>query len=675
MRIATAADEGAVNANIWDYCDPIVSDVRDTRVRECDVPAFATLFIGNGVGVIASANAAAELDKTWSALYWQLYLDDQLIDLPAFGSVDVWDGTFRLWNVVIEQPSLGTHTLRYVAATSPDFLDPGEASWAFTVKELAEFPELSVQLPPQPTPLPEPSQEPSLGSGDLPWWNDHVFYEVFVRSFKDSDGDGTGDLQGLISQLDYLNDGNPETDDDLGVTGLWLMPVAQSPSYHGYDVTDYKTIEADYGSNEDFRQLMAEAHERGMVVIVDLVMNHTSSEHPWFLESQTAGSEYETWYIWDDSPIPFPSPWGSQVWHPRGDSFYYGLFWEGMPDLNYRNGDVTLAMRDIIQFWLEEMDVDGFRLDAVRHLVENGAVQQNTPETHAWLEDFYRYVHTISPQALTVGEVWDTSAAVVPYIGDELDICFEFDLATAILEAVKRGENNNLMEVQQRVLGAYPRGQYASFLTNHDQNRVINQLLKNIDQAKIAATLLLTNPGVPFIYYGEEIGMRGVKPDERIRTPMQWDGSANAGFTTGTPWEALNNDTSTVNVAALEEDPDSLFNHYRSLVHLREDYEALRSGEMALVESSTTQVYAFLRYTEGEAVLVLVNLSSAAIGDYKLSLAESPLSGSLQASLSLGEGEVTVPSLNASGGFDAYQPLPELAPYGSYVIRLVASGE
>jgi glycosidase len=346
-----------------------------------------------------------------------------------------------------------------------------------------------------------------------------------------------------------------------------------------------------------------------------------------------------------------------------------------MPDLNYRNGDATLAMRDVIQFWLEEMGVDGFRLDAVRHLIENGAIQQNTPETHAWLQDFYRYVHNLSPEALTVGEVWDTSAAVAPYIGDELDICFEFDLAQAVLAAAKSGDAQKLVEVQQRVLDTYPRGQYASFLTNHDQNRVINQLLKNVDEAKIAATLLLTNPGVPFIYYGEEIGMRGVKPDERIRTPMQWDSSANAGFTSGTPWEALNNDTSMVNVAVLEKDPHSLFNHYRSLLHLRAEYAALRTGEMALVKSSTTQVYAFLRYEAGEAVLVLVNLSSAPVSGYNLSLAKGPLSGNPQAKLLYDEGQATAPSLNASGGFDSYQPLPELTPYGSYLIRLGAGDE
>ena len=176
-----------------------------------------------------------------------------------------------------------------------------------------------------------------------------------------------------------------------------------------------------------------------------------------------------------------------------------------MPDLNYNNGEVTLAMREIIQYWLQEMGVDGFRLDAVRHLIENGPVQQNTAATHAWLQDFYRYVHALSSDALTVGEVWDTTAAVVEYVGDEVDIAFEFDLAGAILNAVKNGNNQELLAVQERILESYGQGQYATFLTNHDQNRVINQLQKNRERARVAATLLLTNPGVPFIYYGEEI--------------------------------------------------------------------------------------------------------------------------------------------------------------------------
>ena len=653
-------------ALLWNYCEPGLGDEHgNPAFKHCDVPQFPYLFIGSGIGGLSGD----EMEKAWDSIRWELYIDNIAVNLGAFGPIDFHEAGFRLWNIGIKMPSIGKHILRY--AIFPADTDRSyETTWEITIKDLTEFPELSVILPGQPTPMPEPERSVKLGSGELPWWNDHVFYEVFVRSFKDSDGDGIGDLQGLISMLDYLNDGDPQTNTDLGVTGLWLMPVAQSPSYHGYDVTDYLTIEEDYGTNEDFKRLMVEAHRRGMVVIVDLVMNHTSNEHPWFIESQNPSSPYRTWYIWDDSPLLYTSPWGSQVWHPLGDSSYYGLFWSGMPDLNYNNGEVTLAMREIIQYWLQEIGVDGFRLDAVRHLIENGPVQQNTPATHAWLEDFYRYVHTLSPDALTVGEVWDTTDAVVEYVGDEVDIAFEFDLAQAILNAIKQGDNQELIAVQDRILESYGQGQYAAFLTNHDQNRVINQLQRNRERARIAATLLLTNPGVPFIYYGEEIGMRGIKPDEDIRRPMQWDASPAAGFTSGTPWRELNNDIATVNVQDEAADPGSLFNHYRQLVHLRMNYPALRVGDLWLVESSSTQVYAFVRSYRSEAVLVVVNLGKEPVNNYVLSLDKGPLDDVNVAELLLGEGEASIPLVNTSGGFEPYQPLPELAAYESVLIRL-----
>ncbi|MBN1965655.1 MAG: alpha-amylase, partial [Anaerolineae bacterium] len=190
--------------------------------------------------------------------------------------------------------------------------------------------------------LPDLASEPGFGAPEvaeaLPWWNDRVFYEVFVRSFYDSDGDGIGDLRGLIERLDYLNDGDPATTDDLGITGIWLMPIAQSPSYHGYDVTDYYTIEEDYGTNADFLELMGAAHARGIVVIVDLVMNHTSSEHPWFVASAAGDPAYTDWYLWRDDNPGYVSPWGSPTWHLADNGrYYFGLFWSGMPDLNYMN--------------------------------------------------------------------------------------------------------------------------------------------------------------------------------------------------------------------------------------------------------------------------------------------------------------------------------------------------
>ncbi len=523
---------------------------------------------------------------------------------------------------------------------------------------------------PPPAPLPLPSESGGAGTAGMPWWNDRVFYEVFVRSFQDSDGDGIGDLQGLISRLDYLNDGNPATTTDLGVSGLWLMPINESPSYHGYDVVDYEAIESDYGTVEDLRQLLDEAHKRGMVVIVDMVMNHSSSQHPWFQASIDQDPQYADWYLWEDEP-PFRSgPWGQSVWHPEGDRYYYGLFWEEMPDLNFTNPEVTEAIYDVIRFWLSDVKVDGFRLDAIKHLIEEGAVQENTPSTHAWLEEFHKYYKSVAPAALTVGEAWTATDEAAKYVGDEADIIFEFDLAQGMIDAARssaRGPAAIAQAITQRFL---PAGQYGAFLANHDQNRVMTQLSGDAGAAKVAATMLLTNPGVPFLYYGEEVGMTGQKPDERIRTPMHWTGAEHAGFTTGQPWQSLASGFETANVENQTDDPDSLLSHYRALIHLRAQHPALRVGELIPVKSEPSSVYAYLRHTEDETLLVLINLSEDPISGYRLNLAQGPLTGQPQPALLFGEGEVTSPALNASGGFDAYVPLPELPPHSSFVIRL-----
>ena len=238
-----------------------------------------------------------------------------------------------------------------------------------------------------------PSERPSPSAGacggataaDLPWWNDRVFYEVFVRSFKDSDGDGIGDLKGLISKLDYLNDGDESTTDDLGVTGLWLMPVTESPSYHGYDVTDYEAIEHDYGSIADFKQLMTEAHKRGIAVIVDMVFNHTSRDHPWFQDAMIPGSAHDAWYEWSDTQPPYTKPGGGQVWWRRGQPLLLRLLRLRMPDLNFRDPEVTTAIDDISRSWIEDMGVDGFRMDAIKHFFEQDAAMEELPETHEWL--------------------------------------------------------------------------------------------------------------------------------------------------------------------------------------------------------------------------------------------------------------------------------------------------
>lgn len=457
----------------------------------------------------------------------------------------------------------------------------------------------------------------------LPWWNNRVFYEVFVRSFYDSNGDGIGDLPGLIAKLDYLNDGDPATTTDLGVTGLWLMPIMASPSYHGYDVTDYDHVNPDYGTNDDFKALVAAAHARGIAVIVDLPVNHTSSAHPWFRASAAGDPQYRDWYIWDDSCPSYRGPWNEKVWIPLQGSCYYAVFWDGMPDLNYRNPAVVAAMNDVARFWLEDMGADGFRLDGLKHIVEDGTNQINTPETHAWAASFRSYVHTLKPDALLVGEVNDNTFVSSSYVPDSADLTFDFDLAEALLTSAKSGAAAGVATLQQRVERLYPPGQYAAFLTNHDQNRAANQLSGDDAREEAAADLLMTQPGVPFVYYGEEIGMSGAKPDERIRTPMQWDATnRTAGFTTGTPWEPLQSNYAAVNVAGQTDDPALLLSHYRSLIRLRSAHPALQTGTYTPVESGARAVYSFLRENEQETLLVLVNLSGAAVSDYQLTLDE-----------------------------------------------------
>ncbi len=507
------------------------------------------------------------------------------------------------------------------------------------------------------------------GSDGYPWWNDTVFYEIFVRSFYDSDGDGIGDLNGLIEKLDYLNDGDPNTATDLGVTGIWLMPIHPATSYHGYDVTDYFAVNPDYGMLDDFKRLLDEAHRRGIRIIIDLVLNHTSSEHPWFVASQDPQSPYRAWYEWSDADP------GQRYWHPSASGYYYGYFEDGMPDLNYANPDVTAKMEEVVRFWMQDVGVDGFRLDAAKHLVEEGTVAENSDSTHVWYEQFRPYYKSLDPQAMTVGEIMGSSVAAAQYAeGDELDLAFDFDLAQAIITSLRTSRADQVASTLSRDYALFPPGQFAAFLSNHDQNRVMSQLAAKEDKARLAAMLLLTAPGVPFIYYGEEIGMSGKKPDEDIRVPMQWSSDANAGFTTGSPWRSVNADYADRNVAAQSADPDSLLSLYRDLIGLRDQHAALRVGDVfiATVDRSQPSIYAVLRASQDEVILVVVNPGPSAVSDYPLSLPAGPLAAGARYTVValMGEGDFADLTANAQGGFDAYQPLPALPARGSFVMQL-----
>ncbi len=462
---------------------------------------------------------------------------------------------------------------------------------------------------------------PRPAAGTLSWWHDAVFYEVFVRSFADSNGDGVGDLNGLIARLDYLNDGDPATTDDLGVTGIWLMPVNPSPSYHGYDVTDYEAIESDYGSMADFRRFLDAAHARGIRVVMDFVMNHSSDQHPWFQAALRNEVPYRGYYRWSATAPGYRGPWGQQVWHNRSGSYNYGIFTRGMPDLNYGQPAVRDSVFAAADFWLRDVGVDGFRLDAVKYIVEDGSVLEDLPATHQFWSAFNDRVEAADPEAYTVCEAWTSTAAVVPYLTDgRLDTCFEFDLATAMLGAVNSGDARALAAQMQEVYDSYPRLQYATFLTNHDQDRVMSVVGQNAGRARAAAALLLTLPGVPYLYYGEEIGMVGQKPDELIRRPMQWSAGPGVGFTTGTPWIAPGPNAATHNVAVMTGDAGSLLSWYRMLVRARTETAPLRIGDYHAVTSSLAPVFSFVRSHGDERALVVVNTGGTAQTGLRLGL-------------------------------------------------------
>ncbi len=500
------------------------------------------------------------------------------------------------------------------------------------------------------SPAPEHSRAPQRPAvrtvsprGSAQWDNDWtrgaVFYEVFVRSFRDSDGDGKGDLNGLIQKLDYLNDGDPATTSDLGVDALWLMPVFASPSYHGYDTVDYETINADYGTNADFARLIAEAHRRGIRIILDFVVNHTGSGHPWFVDSASSpSSAHRDWYVWGATDPGWTQPWGGSnpTWHPMNGSYFYGVFWSGMPDLNFRTPAVRREIERLAKLWLDR-GADGFRLDAARHIVEDGGGQGqvDTPETHAYWKEFASFVRSAKPGATLVGENWTDTPIIATYygstaqiaVGDELPMNFDFPLADRIVSAVDSGDASAVAAKLAEIAAAYPVGVVdAPFLTNHDQVRVATRLASNPGKLRNAAAILLTLPGAPFLYYGEELGLQnGPTSDDRDkRTPMPWDASAGGGFTSGIPWYGFAPGQATANVAEETGDPGSLLSRYRGLIRARKSSPALRAGTLELLTpaAGSSPVLAFVRTTAAERVLVLHNLSDsvAAAGPYPLSI-------------------------------------------------------
>ncbi|ULQ60947.1 alpha-amylase [Brucepastera parasyntrophica] len=449
-----------------------------------------------------------------------------------------------------------------------------------------------------------------------------VYYCVFVRAFADSDGDGTGDFKGLTARLDYLNDGNDNTVSDLGITGIWLMPIFPSQSYHGYDVDDYYNVNPDYGTMEDFEIFLAEAEKRGISVIIDMTCNHSSVYTDWFIASKDPSSPYRNWYRWADEGDPRYNLnqriWGHPLWNKVGNSYYSGLFVPSMPDFNLANPEVREEFKKISKFWMDK-GVDGFRFDAAGHVFNAAKIpagESSEQQAVAWWTELVGYIKTENPEAYTVGEVWEPPSTRAVYMRG-LDSSFHFDLGTKIIDAIRSGDGgqNNLANAMYAVYERYaeenPNYTDAPFLTNHDQNRISGMLRGDVAQLKLAASLYILTEGVPFIYYGEEIGMMGAKPDEQIRTPMMWKAAGKDSLQT--TWIDSKYNKNTIPVDQQEKNKDSLLNYYKRVIRIKTAHPALYEGRMTPLATERSEIISWVMESETEKAFVMHNLSPEAV--------------------------------------------------------------
>ncbi|MDN5204651.1 alpha-amylase family glycosyl hydrolase [Fulvivirgaceae bacterium BMA10] len=454
-------------------------------------------------------------------------------------------------------------------------------------------------------------------------WPNAVTYEIFVQSFYDTNNDGIGDFNGVTAKLDYLQ--------DLGIEAIWLMPIHPSPSYHKYDVTDYREVHPDYGTMEDFKNLVNEAHKRDIRIVIDFVINHTGSDHPWFQASvKDKTGDYRDYYVWasmdeiQDKIMKEHTSADSDNrtnWHQAegNEERYYGFFWGGMPDLNYDNPKVKEEIFDIGKFWLTEIGVDGFRLDAARHIFPDDRMKEN----HTFWEEFRAEMEKIKPNVYLIGEVWSSAEVVAPYLKG-LPALFNFDIGYAISKSVLTEHDSSLVKNHHDIRKFYNTvtNEFidATFNTNHDQNRIMSVVDGDLQKARMAASLLLTLPGAPYIYYGEEIGMLGAKPDEEIREPFVWDYE---GKDPGqTKWrEAIHSTDENVEPLSQQiNDSKSLYNHYKELIHSRKSSPVLTFGQIEISNIKEDGIVNFYRVHEGDSLLVIHNVTGS---EKALNLGES----------------------------------------------------
>jgi len=474
------------------------------------------------------------------------------------------------------------------------------------------------------------------------WWKHAVFYHIYPKSFQDSDGDGTGDIRGIINRLDYLA--------ALSIDAVWLSPVYRSPMVDGgYDISDYRDIDPLFGTLDDFRELLKRAHDRGIRIMMDLVMNHTSDQHPWFTESRSlVDNPKRNWYIWHAGcngkvPNNWRTNFFERAWRrdPITGQFYYHSFFKEQPDLNWRNEDMKQAFFENIRFWLD-MGVDGFRLDVVNMIVKDKLLRnnypskiynRNQPETYDILREFRKLLDEY-PCTTSVGEIYvlppGSPKLAASFLGsgnDMLHMAFDFSLIFCRWNARK------YYSAVQSYYDALPPAGWACFaFSNHDMGRSLNrfgQMRHTHEKARLLAVMLLTLKGTPFIYYGDELGMVNARiPRKQIRdrygkmiwpvfmgrdrgrTPMQWNDSAGAGFTLGEPWLPLHKDFRKVNVECETADENSVWNTYRKMIELRKTLPALQQGEIEFIETGRNGILAYTRTLNDQQIRIALNFNS-----------------------------------------------------------------
>ncbi len=488
----------------------------------------------------------------------------------------------------------------------------------------------------------------------LEWFKDAVFYEVYVRGFYDSTGDGVGDFRGLTIKLDYLK--------WLGIDCIWLLPIYESPLRDGgYDISDYYAVLPDYGTLDDFRVFLSTAHAKGIRVIADLVINHTSNEHPWFRESRlSTDSPKRSWYVWSDSDQKYgdariifkDTERSNWTWDETSGQFYWHRFFSHQPDLNYDSGEVREAVMRVISFWLD-LGIDGFRVDAVPYLFEReGTICENLPETHQFLKGLRAFVDEKYPDALLLAEANQWPEDVVHYFGDgdEFHMAYNFPIMPRLFMALRQEDRRPIVEILERTPEIPSNCQWGMFLRNHDEltlemvtdeerDYLYNEYAKDrrmrlnlgirrrlaplMDNGRrrieLLHALLFSLPGSPFLYYGDEIGMGDniyLGDRDGVRTPMQWSADRNAGFSTADfarlYFPVIMDPVygyQSVNVEAQQRYDTSLLNWMREMIHLRKRHPVFGRGTIHLIKPANRKIFAFMRAYLDETVLCVFNLS------------------------------------------------------------------